>query len=427
MNVLAIRSARVLTMGGRPGPRRGHAMRDLGVLDTADVFVHAGRILAIARPGETPDALRSATPAVIEDLDAHGRVLMPGLVDCHTHMCWGGGPAARVAEWERLLAGDSYQQIAAAGGGIMSSVRATRDSTVGELACDLLGRADRAMACGTTTIEVKTGYGLSLDAERRMLDAVREGSGYFAGTLVPTLLLGHAIDPEFPGGADAFVDHVTTDILPALAPAAIESCARVGARPCVDAFCERSAWSPEQCARLFTAAKSAGLGVRVHADQFTVLGMVETAARTGAVSVDHLETSGPDQARALANSSTIGVILPACGLHLDGRYAKARPFIDAGAALAVATNMNPGSAPTPSLPLAMALAVRFGKMTPAEAISAATVNAAAVLGLSDRGYIAEGARADLLLLDDADERLLVYELGSSNVATLIVAGRIIEP
>jgi imidazolonepropionase len=410
-----IANARVLTLGGVPAPRRGRTLADLAPINRADVLIHNAVVAEITASSAPASALRRSLGDNLQAIDARGRVLMPAFVDCHTHLCHAG---SRVAEWERVLAGETYHQIAASGGGIMSTVRATRHASQGELACDLIGRADRALALGTTTVEVKTGYGLTLDHELKMLAAIHQAAAYSSATIVPTALLGHAIDPDFPGESDDFVNHVIRDILPAFSAKA-PGCA-------VDAFCERSAWSVPQCLELFRAAKAAGHPIRVHADQFTSLGMVGEAIRLGARSVDHLEATLPDDIDHLGMSNTFAVILPCCGFHLDGRYAYARGLADKGAALAIATNSNPGSAPCLSMPMAIALAVRFGKLTPSEAIAAATINPALVLGFTDRGYLAPNCRADLLLLHDTDERALAYEFGSSPIDLVFAAGKVVN-
>lgn len=417
MNPVLFRDARVLTMGGRPGARRGRAMGELGVIPRGDVLVMDGIIAEVTESTAPWSTRRSSLGGALRVVDARGRVVMPGFVDCHTHMCWAG---SRVDEWERKLAGASYQDIAAAGGGIMSTVRAVRATTQGELACDLLGRIDAAVRSGSTTIEVKTGYGLTLEHERRMMLAIEQARGFSAASLVPTLLLGHAIDVDDPLGASGFVQRTIEITLPELSR-------EFGCSPCVDAFCEQGAggWSVEQCARLFQRAKALGHPVRVHADQFTSLGMVPAAIALGARSIDHLEASTADDLRALAQSHSIGVVLPVCGLHLDGRSANARGLIDAGGAVALATNANPGSAPCVSMSMAIGLGVRGCRMTCAEALIASTANAAAVLGLGDRGYIAPGARADLLLLEVSDEREIAYTLGTSPIESVMIAGRMV--
>jgi imidazolonepropionase len=415
MSEVLVRGARVLTMLGagetRPpsGGRRGVGMRELGVLERGDVLVEGGLIAAVGAEGSV-----RASPKDVVEIEARGRVLMPGFVDCHTHACWGG---SRIDEWEMRLQGRTYQEIMAAGGGIMSTVRATRAVTVGELACDLIGRLDRMVRLGSTTIEVKTGYGLTLEHELKMLAAIRWAHDYCPATVVPTALLGHAVDPEY-GERGAFVEHVCGEVL------AAASAAHPGIA--VDAFCEGGAWTVEETVRLLGAAAARGHPVRVHADQFTSLGMVERAIGMGARSVDHLEASTEETIARLGASGTFGVGLPVCGLHVDGRYADLRGLVDAGGAACVATNYNPGSAPCPSMGLAVGLAVRFCRLTPPEALVAATVNPACLLGLTDRGYIAPGARADLVLLHDTDERAVAYEVGDNPVEVVMCAGEIVD-
>ena len=398
MSDLVITNARVLTLAGAFSLRRGPTLRDLAILPQADVAFSNGMIAAVG-PSLTHPGPR---------LDARGRVLMPAFVDCHTHACWAG---SRVDEWERKLAGESYQSIMAAGGGILSTVRAVRRAPRDDLHRLLVGRLFAMLAQGTATAEVKSGYGLSPDAELRMLDVI---SGVTAedwpGTVVPTALLGHSIDPDLPHQVDVTISQT----LPAVA--------RRWPGIAVDAFCEGGAWSLDECTRLFSAAKALGHPIRVHADQFSSLGMIPRAIEFGARSVDHLEASTAEDLARLARSSVAGVALPICGFHLDGRFAKLRTVIDQGGAVCIATNYNPGSAPSPSMPLAIALAVRHCGLTPAEAIAAATINPAVVLGFSDRGQIAPGLRADCLLLATDDERDLAYAPASSIIDAVYVGG-----
>ena len=395
---VVIANARVLTFDGPSSFRRGRALRELGVLPHADVALSEGIIVAIG-----PNL-----PHRWPRIDARGRVLMPAFVDCHTHACWAG---SRVDEWERKLSGESYQSILAAGGGILSTVRAVRDASPDELCRGLVGRLHAMLRQGTTTAEIKSGYGLTLEPELKMLDAVSAvTTSLWPGTIVPTALLGHAIDPHVP----AFVDHTITNTLPAVSaryPGIV-----------VDAFCESGAWSLDETIRLFTAARAAGHPVRVHADQFTSMGMIPRALGLGALSVDHLEASTANDLSLLATSTAAGVALPLCGFHLDGRFANLRSFVDQGGAACIATNYNPGSAPSPSMPLVIALAVRHCGLTPAEAIAAATINPACLLGYRDRGRLAVGLRADCLLLATSDERDLAYAPASDIIDSVFVAG-----
>lgn len=398
---LLIRNARVLTLAG-PSPRRGSALSDLGIVPRADVLIEDGLITAV-----TSSSLRRSAAPPLHDLDAAGRVLMPAFVDCHTHLCWAGD---RLDEWDMRRRGAAYLAILRAGGGIMSTVRAVRTATREQLAELLRDRLNRVLTEGTATVEIKSGYGLTLEHELKMLHAIRDAASGWPGTVVATALLGHAIEPDVP----AFVERTINETLPAV-HAAFPGIT-------VDAFCEKAAWSLGDCTRLFVAARALGHPVRVHADQFNSLGMVEAAVALGARSVDHLEASTPATAAALAASSTVGVILPCCGFHVDGRYAPGRALIDAGAALALASNCNPGSAPCSSMPMAVALAARHCGLTPAEAITACTANAAAVLGLADRGTIEPGKRADLVLLRHRDERLLAHDFGGNPVDAVVSGG-----
>lgn len=407
---LVIANARIVTCAG-PAVRRGAAMRDLGIIDRGHVVIDAGRITSI----ET-----GPVPSAASFIDAAGRVLMPGLIDCHTHACWAGD---RLDEWEQRRAGVPYLEILAKGGGIMSTVRGVRAASRDDLVAGIIERARQASSRGTTTLEIKSGYGLTLEAERTMLEAVREAAERLADRLriLPTALLGHAIDPDRPD----FVEEVVNATLPAI------STAFPGIT--IDAYCEQGAWSLEAVRRLFDAAARLGHPRRLHADQFNDLGSLHAAASLELRSVDHLEASTPAGLAALAASwdqgrGCVGVGLPLCGVHMaDGRFAPLRTLIDLGGACAVATNCNPGSAPCISMPLALAMAVRHCGLTPGEAIVAGTVNAAHVLGRSDIGRLMPDMRADAILLRHRDERSLVHDLDADHVACVIFSGQPIPP
>ena len=399
---LLIRQARLLTLATGVRPRRGPALRELGVVPRGDVLVQDGKVAAVG-----PDL---TAPEGAEIIDADGRVLMPGFVDCHTHACWAG---ERIGEWEEILRGVPYLDILKRGGGIHATVRAVREATRKQLASALRERLDHMLRAGTTTVEVKSGYGLTIEAELKMLHAIQRAGHEWPGTVVPTALLGHAIE----GDADDYTRMVVREMLPAVwheFPGIA-----------VDAYCEREAWPVEACVRLFERARKHGLPVRVHTDQFSSLGMIPEALRLHAASVDHLEAASNADLAALAESHTIGVVLPVSGFETNRRFARARRLVDAGGIVALATNCNPGTAPSHSMPFAIALAVRCCGLTPAEAIVAATANAANVLGLTDRGTIAVGQRADLILLRHKDERLLAYELGGNPVEVVICGGKLV--
>jgi imidazolonepropionase len=302
-----------------------------------------------------------------------------------------------------------------AGGGILATVRAVRAASEAELADNLLARLAVMLREGTATVEVKSGYGLTTADELKMLRAIGAAARQFPGTVVPTALLGHAIDPEAPH----FVDTVVEETLPAV------HAEHPGIA--IDAYCEEGAWSLADCRRLFEAARALGHPLRLHAEQFNRQGGLQLGLALGARSVDHLEASTPADLEALARSETFGVMLPASGFHLDGRYANARAFLDGGGKLVLASNCNPGSSPTSSMPFVIALAVRELGLGVGEAIAATTSAPAALLDLPDRGRIAPGARADLVLLRHRDERLLGYEIGGNPVDLVVCAGRPLAP
>jgi imidazolonepropionase len=399
-------NARVVTPRG-PGPHRGASMRDLDIRDGADVLLEDGVITAV----EPASTITPPSSAIV--INARGRVLMPSFVDAHTHACWAGD---RTDEWTRKLAGATYLELLKGGGGIMSTVRSVRAASQEQLASNLRARLTLMLMEGTTTVEVKSGYGLSTTDELKMLRAIRDAARDFPGEVIPTALIAHAIDADHPS-REAFIEatiHETLNAVHNEFPAVT-----------IDAYCEDGAWSLDECVRLFDRARSLGHPFRVHADQFNSLGMTPWSIEHGAISVDHLEATTADDLHALARSDSFGVMLPCSGFHTDGRYASGRGFIDAGGALAIATNCNPGSAPTNSMPMAVALAARFNGVTPSEAITACTANAAALLGFSDRGFIAPGARADLVLLRHTDERALAFEFGGNPVEVVVCGGAII--
>ncbi|MBI1189580.1 MAG: imidazolonepropionase [Tepidisphaera sp.] len=400
MNTL-IHNAKVVTPKAPLG--RGSAFGALTIMPGMDVEISNGLIAAI-RP---TDVTSKSPPSGYDDVvNAHGCVLLPGFVDCHTHACWVGD---RLDEWEQKLRGVPYLDILAKGGGIMSTVRAVRQSPAQSLMGHLLWRIAEMQRTGTTAAEVKSGYGLSTHEELKMLRAIRGAASKWPGTLRMTALLGHAIDPDIPD----FVERTIRETLPAVHAEFPDVT--------IDAFLEHGAWSLDQTTRLLDKALDLGHPVRLHADQFNSLGGIPLAIRLAARSVDHLEASTPADLAALGASSTIGVGLPICGLHLDNRYANLRAVLDAGGQVAIATNFNPGSAPSGSMPLAIAAAVRHCGLTPHEAIVASTLGGTAVLGLPDRGRLEVGLPADAVLLGVRDERELAYQLGSPIIRRVFIS------
>jgi len=395
-------NARILTVA-QPGagPRRGQAMRELGVIERGYIVVEDGRIAGIGA-GDAPELAG-------ERRDARGRLLMPAFVDCHTHACYAGD---RYAETAKRLAGVPYLDILAAGGGIMSTVRATRAASADELARGLRARLDAMWRTGTVAAEAKSGYGLDLDTELRMLEAIESVGRERGWPVVPTFLGAHAID----GDEGAYCARVVDEVLPAVV-------ARFGPIAC-DAYCEKGAWSPAWTRRLFERARSLGCPLRVHVDQFNELGFLDTALELGARSVDHLEATSPAALERVARSDATAVLLPGCGLTLDGRYADGRALVDAGAAVAIATNCNPGSSPVTSMPLVIALAARAMGMTCDEALWSATAGGAAALRRDDVGTLRVGARADLVVLDAPSYVHLAYRPGVALVRAVVRHGRV---
>ena len=411
MNAAVIVNARIVTLqssaGNSPLPRRGDAMQNLATIPSGFVRVRNGRITEVA--------VGSPTKSLDDEkvIDARGCVLLPGFVDCHTHACWAGD---RLDEWEMKLAGRSYLDILAAGGGIMSTVRAVRAASTQDLAEDLMQRLLEMAAYGTTTAEVKTGYGLETETELRMFDAIAHAARHSPLRVAATFLGAHAIDPL----RSECVEMMIKETLPAVA----EKYPGIT----VDAYCETGAWSVADCMRYFKQAKQHGCGIRVHTDQFNSLGMIPVALELGAISVDHLEAATDADLNLVAKSKTIAVGLPATAFCLGTACIQARKFIDAGGALALATNANPGSAPVRAIPIVLSFAVREMKMTPAEAITSVTWNAACVLGMTDQcGSIAVGKSADMVLWPFKDERALGYELSGALPEIVIACGRVITP
>ena len=343
----------------------------------------------------------------VVELDGRGRSAIPGLVDCHTHACFAGD---RVEEFSLRAGGASYEELHARGGGILSTVRATRAAGEEGLAAALAEHVGWMLRAGTTTFEAKSGYGLDRETELAQLRAIHDAGG------VPTWLGAHAVPPEFADeGGDAYLDFLLDDVLPEAAEVA----------EAADVFLERGAFDAEQARRYLSACRDAGLALRLHGDQFTESGAIPLAVELGARSVDHLEATGPAGVEALAASDVTGVLLPASALFLNRSMPPARALVDAGAAVALATDFNPGSAFCESLPLVCSLAATQMSLAPEEALSACTVNAAHVLDSAERkGRLAPGYDADIVLLAADDWRHVVYHLGGPVVDTVVVGGKV---
>jgi imidazolonepropionase len=396
---LLIRDLRqVVSPAGHDAPLRGDCLREQELVERAYVLCDGGMIAAVG----SMDELR-ALDGDVEELDGRDLCAIPGLVDCHTHPAFGGD---RVEEFSLRAGGSGYEELHAAGGGILSTVRATRGAGEAGLAEAVRRHRGWMLRAGTTTFEGKSGYGLDRETELASLRAIAAAGG------IPTWLGAHATPPEF-ADADAYLDFLLADVLP--------DAARVA--EAADVFLERGAFDAAQARRYLEACRSHGLALRLHGDQFTEAGAITLAIELGARSVDHLEATGPDGIAALAASDVTGVLLPASALFLARPMPPARALVDAGAAIALATDFNPGSAFCESLPLVCSLAATQLKLSPAEALAASTVNAAHVLGRAGSlGRVAPGYAADLTLLAAPDWRYLAYHLGGDLVAAVIKDG-----
>lgn len=401
------------------GALRGSAQANITVTADAALAIRAGVIVAAGPADALAPRVRAQTR-----IDAEGRAVCPGLIDCHTHLVYAGD---RVGEFEQRLQGARYIDILAAGGGILHTMRQTRAASVEALVAQARPRLLALRESGVTTVEVKTGYGLDRASEVAMFEAIAALDALDLCDVIPTALPAHATPPEFRAERERYVEAVIDDILPALAEAHARSrFAARGRALGVDAFCEREAFSVEQSRRVLAAGRRLGMIPTLHTDQFYALGGIEMALALGARSCDHLEAAAPEDRARLGASASIAVVLPACAFNFGNTaFADARGLLAAGAAVAIATDHNPGSSPCLSLPLAMAIACRYQRLTPAEALNAATVNAAAALGLSDRGRLMAGQRADLIMLHASDWRHLVYGFGGNPVARVMRAGRFV--
>lgn len=387
-----------------PGDR---APQDAGLIDRAALLVDGDRV---AWAG--PEASLPELPDGLESMDCEGRLVIPGLIDCHTHLAFGGW---RDDEFEQRLEGRSYQQIAAAGGGIGRTVRATREADDRLLHERARAVLDGMLALGVTTVEAKSGYGLDLETELRVLELYRALDDEHPVDIVPTCLAAHVVPEEFSDHREAYLDLVCERLLPAVAERGL-------ARFC-DAFVEAGAFSIREGRRVLGRARELGLGVKIHADQLSDSGAAKLAAELGAISAEHLEYAGPDGREALARAGTVAVSLPLASLYLGERYLPARDWLEAGVAVAVASDFNPGSAPSYHLPLALLLACLHQGMTVEESLAGATSVAARALGQEHRiGSLLPGYDADLVLLDSPGLSHWLYHFRPNAAIRVMKAG-----
>lgn len=426
-DLLIVNAAQMLTCASPDGPKRGAALADPGLIEDGALACLDGQIVAVGRTSEVLAMLDD--PAAAHVIDAAGKVVLPGFVDPHTHLLWAGD---RAGEFGQRIAGATYMQIMQAGGGIMSTVRATRAASLDDLLVQTLPRLDTMMAHGTTTAEVKTGYGLDLDAEIKMLDAIRLLDEEHPMDLVPTFMGAHAVPAEYQGRTDEYVDLIVDEMLPAIADLRYtvetpDGEYYVRAADFCDVFCEAGVFDLAQTRRILEAARDLGMGLKLHADEFEPIGGATLAVELGATSADHLVRTTDEQLAALAASSAIAVSLPGTPFGLGHHdYTRARRFLELGGALALASDLNPGTCWCESMQFIIALACRYLKLTPAEAINAATINAAHALNLGQYvGSLQPDKQADVLVLDIPDFRHLGYRFGVNLVETVIKRGQVV--
>jgi imidazolonepropionase len=397
--------------GGKPC-KTGSEMRDLGVMENASVLVEKGIITWI---GNAADFTNTLEPDA-DTIDGASYVALPGFVDSHTHAVFAG---SRENEFALRAEGKTYQEIAAQGGGILSSVNATRAATKKELRKAASKRLDAMMQHGTTAVEIKSGYALSEEGEIKMLEAITELANEHFMTIRSTFLGAHALPPEFKDRRNDYIDLLCNRMMPHIAK-------RKLAQFC-DVFCEVGYYSVDETRRILEQAKSLGLGLKLHSDEFNSIGGTQLAAELHALSVDHLEHISDDAIAALQGSGTVACLLPGVSFFLRNPYAPARKLIEAGIPVAIASDFNPGSCMSFSMPLMMTIACTQMSMTPEEAITASTLNGAAAMGISDQvGSIEIGKRADIILYEIPNYRYLAYHFGTNLAAKIIKNGTILE-
>jgi imidazolonepropionase len=413
--LLLVNAGQLLTLrsSAEPGPRRGLSFKELGIINDAAVFCLGGKIVSV---GTTKDALRDhwlkRNRGNIIEIDCAGKVVLPGFVDSHTHPVF---VSPRLVDFEKRIEGASYEQIAAAGGGIRSSLEGVRKATKAALSARVSTVLAAMAAHGTTTVEAKSGYGLTLESELKSLEAIQDAASRWPGTVVSTLLGAHVVPKEFQGCSQKYVEIVCTEMIPRVAKRKL---ARF-----VDVFCDKGAFAPEETEQIFVAAEKYGLSVRAHMGQLSET-RLEPFLRFNPASFDHMDHVSNGDIAHLSKQDTVATLVPGANYFLGLKeYPQARRLIDAGVPVALATDYNPGTSPTISMPMAMSLACTHMKMSPAEALAAATINGAWSLRLADRkGSIEAGKDADLAMFDVKDYREIAYWFGSNHCAMTVLNG-----
>jgi len=389
-------------------------MRDLGLIADGAVLIAGNKIVAAGSTDEVADhELLRAKDEPLEEIDCSGKIVLPGFVDSHTHPVF---TTPRLIDFEKRIAGANYEEIAAAGGGIRASLRGVRESSKPELALHVLSALHEMAVQGTTTVEAKSGYGLSFEAEIKSLEAISDASQQWLGTVVPTLLGAHVVAPEFRDNPEEYVRIICDNMIPAAAQRKLADF--------VDVFCERGAFSMEQSQRILRTAVQQGLGVRAHVCQLTPA-QLSSLLEFDPASFDHMDFVSDADIAALAKTATVATLLPAANYFLGlPSFPPARKLIDAGVAVALATDYNPGTAPTPSMPFVLSAACTHMKMSPAEAITAATMNGACALRVQSlKGSVEAGKDADIAIFDVPDYRELVYWFGVNRCWKTLLRGQ----
>lgn len=410
-NLIIRNAAQVVTCSGFQA-KKGPAMQELHVIENGTVIITGG---TISHVGKESDSLPSVDLSLYTEIDATGKALLPGFVDSHTHFVFGG---YREEEFAWRLRGDSYMSIMERGGGIVNTVAATRKASVRELISSGKKRLDEMLKLGITTVEGKSGYGLDRDTELKQLRVMRTLNEEHFVDIVPTFLGAHAVPPEYKGQPDRFIDMLIREVLPVVGSEQLAECC--------DVFCEKNVFTIEQSRHLLTAAREMNFRLKIHADEIVSFGGAELAAELGALSADHLLQASDRGIRKLADSDTIATLLPCTAFSLHEQYARGREMIDAGCAVALATDLNPGSCFSASVPLVIALACIYMHLTPEETVTALTLNGAAAVGRADRiGSIDVGKQGDVILLSYPSYRFLPYHIGMNIVEKVIKKGEIV--
>jgi len=411
-DLIVVHASELVTLRGPKRARAKAEMSELSIVPDGAVAVSDGVIVDV---GKTESVLKEHDASGVEKIDAKGQVVMPGLVDSHTHLVYAG---SREFELELKAKGKSYMEILQEGGGIYRTVSDTRSSSQEELFQDSAKRLESMLTHGSTTIEAKSGYGLDRDVELRILEVIRRLGEKYPATLVPTFLGAHAVAPEFKGHPDEYIDFIVAEVLPEVAKRKLaEFC---------DVFCEKGVFDVPQSRKVLMAAKDLGMNLKVHADEIHGSGGAELAAEVGAVSADHLAKPSDDGIMAMARKDVIGVLLPGTPYSsMSKEYADGRRLIDLGVPIALGTDLNPNCW-NESMQFTMSLACHKMRMTPAEAITASTINAAAALGLDKKiGSLEYGKRADIIVLDTPRHAHIPYKFGTNLCACVIKDGKIV--